>query len=1023
MPLPIQFDWSEDESMLYFVLHARGAKAKNMDVLLSDVYVKVNCHPAMFDADLLHEIDPDHPKTRCRVGADKVTLSLKKKEPGLWEEFRAKGTKAELRERRQVALDSATAREKARLEKRDEWRQELLKNGETHQWRLDQENREQIDKWQKEEKDKWEDSILASFDEETGDLQENMDRAPMADGDLDAPDEGPKTKEEMPAPSTNQTRKVTITSGAMVASDNSDSSNVVEVTNEEAEQIRAQRQQDQQKPQKIADSGAIWSQEELDDTEEYVPDVRENPGKIGIRFTARPRAGVPVRDRGQRAPPFPKHQVKADQPPPMLEGDAPGDESDPIWLKDKADKLMANGDYQGACHAYTEALKLALNARAFANRAVAQLYLGNFEQCLEDCHHGLRILDKRQSVHPGQIPGPSDPQDQAVRARIEIRMGTAYLWLGAFNKAEENFQKALDTEDGLLIDERNKVKEDLARVKAAKAALSLKEKADSAADRAYAGTGTDREKDSLDSALGLYQEACDADPRSAVIVANRTFARLRAGQYQECVEDGATALDLLKQWPTARRAPKKPERPAHLDPPFLDDPTFTHPDQQKQGEVDWLMKHGGGSSKDLPSLPLEFEWVKDVAEKNENSWIAIRKKMPKATIDAIRRATVKLQDVLYTRNPRLVREQIEVAIEENRAGEGPSGKAIRESGEFADKLEAYEKERETEREKELEEARQEIEDYDLDAALAATRTGVAQTGFGRGHPLERTKRRLFVKVLLRRARAFEALGDKEACAAELQRVLRAEPQNAEGKQLLAALAVPSPSPFSPSAPASAEASAAGGAAVAPGAAGASGALGAAVAAAVASAGMPAVLGAVAGGEGEQASSGRKAKAKASAADDDLDDDDDDDEGVDHSSTSQLLSAAAEYMRKNDYQGALEIYGYAKNRTKVWDSALTELKVLSNRSLCLQRCRGRLPELITACNEALTRMAALKREPDFGGMSEEMLLKMQSACLSRRGNAYMQQRKAEEGNRDLAEVRTLLARVEALEAQTRPALAC
>jgi len=420
-------------------------------------------------------------------------------------------------------------------------------------------------------------------------------------------------------------------------------------------------------------------------------------------------------------------------------------------------------------------------------------------------------------------------------------------------------------------------------------------------------------------------------------------------------------------------------------------------------------------------LPLEYEWVKDVAEKNENSWIAIRKKMPKAAIDAIRRATVKLQDVLYTRNPRLVREHIEVAIEENRAGEGPSGKAIRESGEFADKLEAYEKERETEREKELEEARQEIEDYDLDAALAATRTGIAQTGFGRGHPLERTKRRLFVKVLLRRARAFDALGDKEACAAELQRVLRAEPQNAEGKQLLAALAVPPPSASSPSAPASAEASAAGGAAVAPGTAGASGASGAlgAVAAAVASAAMPALLGAAAGGE---AFSDRKTKAKASAADDDLDDDDDDDEGVDHSSTSQLLSAAGEYMRKNDYQGALEIYGYAKNRTKVWDSALTELKVLSNRSLCLQRCRGRLPELIAACNEALTRMAALKREPDFGGMSEEMLLKMQSACLSRRGNAYMQQRKAEEGNRDLAEVRTLLARVEALEAQTRPALA-
>ena len=38
--------------------------------------------------------------------------------------------------------------------------------------------------------------------------------------------------------------------------------------------------------------------------------MRENTGKIGLRFTTRPRPGVPVRDRGRKAPPFPKDQRK-----------------------------------------------------------------------------------------------------------------------------------------------------------------------------------------------------------------------------------------------------------------------------------------------------------------------------------------------------------------------------------------------------------------------------------------------------------------------------------------------------------------------------------------------------------------------------------------------------------------------------------------------------------------------------------------------------------------------------------------
>merc|ERR1719253_377346 len=185
--------------------------------------------------------------------------------------------------------------------------------------------------------------------------------------------------------------------------------------------------------------------------------------------------------------------------------------------------------------------------------------------------------------------------------------------------AEDHFQKALDAEEGLEYEERGRIKEDLLRVQNARAALLLKEKADGAARKAHGSEELVQKE--LGVALQAYEEALKADSESAVVYANRCFAHLRAGHLEQSVKDADKALDLLKQWPVARRAPKAPARPTRLDPPMLDDPTFVHPDEKKQGEVDWLMKHSGGDTSNLPALPPEYEWVKDVAEKgNDNAW-------------------------------------------------------------------------------------------------------------------------------------------------------------------------------------------------------------------------------------------------------------------------------------------------------------------------------------------------------------------------------------------------------------------
>lgn len=969
MPLPIQFDWSEDDSSITFVLHVRGVKAKNVSVVLSDVYIRVNCMPGLFEVDLLHEIDTEHPKTLFKVGSDKVTASLRKRSSGLWSEFRKEGSKAELRERRQKALDEAEAREQERRKKKEEWKHEMLKAGEHEQWRLDRENREQIEKWEQEEKAKWERDVYASFDEETSGALAPAQLPPRASDDVDdAPAAASSLNDlddlDLPESTTRETSTLA----------------VCEVTDAEAETILAE------KARKAAHAAALWP----DDTEEYVAPVRENPGKIGIRFSERPRPGVPVRDRGNRAPPFPKHQVKSDQPP-MVAGDEPQDESDPVWLKDKADNLMVAGDYQGAHNAYTQALKLGTNARAFANRAVASLYLGNLESCIEDCGHALRILDARQKVPAGQMQGALDPEDQKVRARVEVRLGVAYLWLGIFSKAEAHLGKAIDTEDGLLADEVAQVKRDLARVKASSAVVGTKEKADTAARRREGS-----------EASRFYDEAIrGTQEESAVLFANRSFAHLQDGRLQECIADAEEGLRCLRLWPTARKAPDGPVRPSRLDPPYLDDPTFKHPDQLKQGEVDWILKHSGGCQKDLPAIPPEYEWVKDVAEKNDNAWIAIRRKFAKATIDAIRRATTELQDAMYTRRPLAIHQQIQVAMDQNRAGEGPSARAIRQAEEYAVKLEEHEKDTAAARAKLEEQIRLEASDFSLEDSLAALRAGRAQQGFALSHPVERTRRRLFVKILLRRARAKELLGDMSGSSADLQLVQRVEPENPEAKQRLAVLSAVAASPPMGDSSGSALPHPTEGSK----------------------------------GEGEGPKGEAMVKDESTPASQDVqhpsqpsaagkqqksppvDDEDDEGEAVNHAATGALLASAAEYMRKNDYASALQIYNYARHSRKEWDSPLTELKTLSNTSLCLQRLRGRLPDLIAICNETLDRIAEIKAD-SCGSISEEMLLRMECACLSRRGSALAQQGKSDESAADAAEVAELLKRVGQLESSSK-----
>lgn len=153
-----------------------------------------------------------------------------------------------------------------------------------------------------------------------------------------------------------------------------------------------------------------------------MPDIRKSE-KMILPMTAHAKPGVPARDRPGRAPPHPREHVPAKSH--HLEGERDHDETDPVWLKDEADKRMVSGDYQAAYELYTSALSEYSNARCFGNRALAAMYLGNLGQCVEDCkncfsrtsdifreplHRTMHGSVEGASVHPARRTSVDEPR-------------------------------------------------------------------------------------------------------------------------------------------------------------------------------------------------------------------------------------------------------------------------------------------------------------------------------------------------------------------------------------------------------------------------------------------------------------------------------------------------------------------------------------------------------------------------------------------------------------------------------------
>lgn len=79
MPIKPHFDWEQTEDFVVVHVVIKGFKKENVDVFISDTWVKVNAAPTyLLHLDLLHTIDVQQSSFYCEM--PNITLKLKKTE-------------------------------------------------------------------------------------------------------------------------------------------------------------------------------------------------------------------------------------------------------------------------------------------------------------------------------------------------------------------------------------------------------------------------------------------------------------------------------------------------------------------------------------------------------------------------------------------------------------------------------------------------------------------------------------------------------------------------------------------------------------------------------------------------------------------------------------------------------------------------------------------------------------------------------------------------------------------------------
>ncbi|XP_008302393.1 dynein axonemal assembly factor 4, partial [Stegastes partitus] len=339
MPLLVSdYSWTQTDSTVYINVPLKGAKARNVDIVCTEEYLKVSFPPYLFESFLFEPVDED--RSSAKVGNGVALISLPKKTNKHWQ---------------QLMINTNDK------EKNKEIRERALLR---YQEKLSSESRQKAEKQQKEKKYALE-TMMKLEKEERESIQKMKDtEREKTTAELEAWQQ--KTEEDK----LNQRGN--------------------------PNQQRAGKERREIKPSVNLDQKKVNSEAKSNKKKADLPPPRIS-GNIQITFTPRVFPTALRESRVAEEEEWLNKQAEARRTvnSELVEElkDLTEEQRNPDWLKDKGDKCFASGDYLGAVNAYSLAIRLNRKIPAlYSNRAACHLKLKNLHKAIEDASQALDLL-------------------------------------------------------------------------------------------------------------------------------------------------------------------------------------------------------------------------------------------------------------------------------------------------------------------------------------------------------------------------------------------------------------------------------------------------------------------------------------------------------------------------------------------------------------------------------------------------------------------------------------------------------
>ena len=578
------YDWNETNTSvtIIFPLLYKIDK-KKFDYTITDSYIKLNLYQMkqFHFIDLMGEIDID--SSQLILEENKIIFNLIKKENILWKKLESDLPKEELKERRKKANERFEENVKKKRDLAENKKKEFEKFVVEKSIKIDDNFREELRNKKEEEKTNAEKDLykfVDKIDNNKIDEEENNDE----DKDEDDIDKGKnlnknnninqkieeeKNNEVIEVENINETKN----------EKNEDSINhklekdPYETTKKEEEDskpikhsIESRRnqifsddliqksQKDKKKPKEqplkiespLVQSNnfqntlkALLDKKEREEEKEKNP-PEQNPTNIRkqetikVNLTKKLIPTFSARESLSKEPPYPKSKKYV--PEKNYLGQEI-DEKNPIWAKQRGDNFYNNKDYSSAINAYNNALNLDPNFhKVLLNRGTCHMCLGEFDKALNDFNKAIDLInsiDKKE-------------RSDAFYDRINVK---ALSKIYAIYALRQEYQKALDVINEKLLlkehafpfiipeDKWKKIEKDKKLIESRMNNEKLKEEGDNFL----------REK-KLEKAEIIYKKILDIEPDNERVLSNLSMIYLFQGKHDEVIRICTKILQIFSKF-------------------------------------------------------------------------------------------------------------------------------------------------------------------------------------------------------------------------------------------------------------------------------------------------------------------------------------------------------------------------------------------------------------------------------------------------------------------------------------------